>query len=723
MKNFCLKRLLLCILFAFGAAGCSPIQECITAIDNGNTFGKKTFFIDAGDPNPVLVPAGDRYSYEVKGDIMMGCRSDDIYVSVCTEPGNNCKDEPNKFFMTNDAWKDVNLPLADGDVLVVRSVTGSWSVRESQGNRDCLLAAGVGDQNKCLAENGQGLFVETQSGDPFELTAGVQSGKQAQFIQATDLKGTGAGGKNFRLRFMHKKNASTEETGPADPTNAKYLYEPGGYRLAVSFCKKKLNDFHDGKCLQTMKTKDGVAFYFDDAPGKDCNGDGDYNNNFGSYEVTIVNGQGKSDQGFQKFLSNIVTAYKAFLFGKGNGGTGGVVDAIYKGLTGQETFLKVVRASMALSIIFIGIGYVGGMIRMNWEGFVKLCFKYAVVMALVSENGWNIVYTYLGVNFTSGMDGMLMGIANIFREMVEGTQLPTVAFAKSQYLHDYATAGHEGVDALLNPAEKWQTVFEVANLPLSLMGNRNVWIKLSALLLSFPVGTFYFFVILIGVVMYFFALAKTVFNYMITLTLAAVMFTLLPIAAIFWMFGKTKFVFESVLNQLLTFFLQILLTMTFLMFFSIVIYAVMYAMMMFTVCFGCAMMIDFGLSEMLLNRFGDFDIVCIIWGYLPWGAGPMNDIWYRIGNFPVPIFRVGAFLVSVYMFQNTIDWITDLARRFGDAFDTSFSQVQLTNQAAGQVTSQPLRLARHTGGFVKHSGKEGFKTARQGIRTIKKMDV
>jgi type IV secretory pathway VirB6-like protein len=697
-----LAPLLALCLFLFA---CEPKDACIHRYDFNNAPGSETVFVDATKAAPTQLGGTVESTYKAEGEIYLGCEKKQVTVNLCpNKDGTGCDNTPDKLYVKDGQWVPSGITVEDGDVLMFSNISGNWSAKESQGN-GCLLSVGGEQEATCLAKEGKGLYI---TGNP--LTAE----KDKSFIELTTAAASGQGGDlatsaqigvaegmtlPLSFRFMHKEHSSSDKTVPADPSDKKYAYY-GGYIVSFNHCKKE-NRFENGACMTDSKTTLGSSFVIaDDKENAACKGDDDYSNNYGGYRVKAT----FQTTGLAGFLTEIVDAYKDFLFGEDR--ISGLVGTIYEGLVSQEVFWGVVRAAMTLAIVFIGLAHIAGLGMLNRKAFTLLTIKFGVIIAVTGPDGWDVIHRYVAVYFTDGVDQIIGQMAGVFSGMLEGNSVPSATVRESEHMWDYADIA---MTPLTTDTDSWRAVFQVVDNTFSLMFSRNAWAKIGALFTAWPLGTIYAVIIFACIIVFMITVAKAVMQYVLVITSVAMLLNLFPIIAIFWMFKKTGNLFEVWMKFMFTYFLQPIFVFTFVIIFCIMLYVAFYTMLSFTVCFQCVYELDLPFNEIFLfNAVGDFDIICVLRNYSPWGAGTQYDLLNRINNFPVPFYQVGVFVVITYLFYTGVEWVALFATSLGKAVSSGTAD-QFAPRVFQEILSTPTEAAATTVQLIRQMPTRGKK--------------
>jgi hypothetical protein len=152
--------------------------------------------------------------------------------------------------------------------------------------------------------------------------------------------------------------------------------------------------------------------------------------------------------------------------------------------------------------------------------------------------------------------------------------------------------------------------------------------------------------------------------------------------------------------------------------FNIFIYSIFYMILSFHVCWDCVIELDFMLTE-ALDAIGvpgveggvEFDQICIIHGYRPWGADNAQGLGGRLASTPTGIFFIISFMILIMAMGRFIDWVVQVMSTITGsgisvtrAADTAMKEGVATGVDAAQtgigVAKETASVARSAAGGV-----------------------
>ena len=272
-----------------------------------------------------------------------------------------------------------------------------------------------------------------------------------------------------------------------------------------------------------------------------------YEDNNGQYRVFIKSGVQNGGWDPISFCINIV---QTTLFGSGSGnGTdytgatgGGIIPGIYQAVAAQSGFVNAVQALLTLYIIFAAMGFLMGSIEMTQKELLDRVFKAIIITILIGPNSWNFFNQHIFIWFYEGT-GFVINI-----------------------LYQVAASGPGSSN------------------PLDFFFSEEIFIKLSALLLSSPTGWIFvavYIVMLVYLVQIYFDAAVL---YMTSLIMIGVLICIGPIFIALFLFEQTKSYFDNWLKQMMAYSIQMILVYAGILFMTMIIRNQVYNTLGFPTC-------------------------------------------------------------------------------------------------------------------------------------------
>ncbi|MBU6140040.1 MAG: type IV secretion system protein [Proteobacteria bacterium] len=135
-----------------------------------------------------------------------------------------------------------------------------------------------------------------------------------------------------------------------------------------------------------------------------------YRDNYGSYNVQIFGGVGKSK--FSGILESLVGLVEDSILGKvGDDGKreGGILRSMYQSIVTDSGFAQILQISLALYIAIFGAAHIWGLAEMNKKEIFGRVIKIGLIMLFVSPTSWEFYNTFIVGFFKDGLD-YLVGI-------------------------------------------------------------------------------------------------------------------------------------------------------------------------------------------------------------------------------------------------------------------------------------------------------------------------
>ena len=207
----------------------------------------------------------------------------------------------------------------------------------------------------------------------------------------------------------------------------------------------------------------------------------------------------------------------------------------------NNNYLKYVQALLVLYIASIGLGFVMGMMDMTHKELIIRVLKIGIVLQLTSPNSWEFFNCTFFSFFTNGVGeitGILFGQGNMATGAVSscsgvGACIPNVA-------------GIQAFDSAIAQLFSYDTTRKI----MSLM----VW-KIY--------GFFYVIIIYLVILVILYAILKSLLIFFVCYLALCILIVLAPIFITFILFNLTKNFFDNWLKELVSYFIQPIIILTF----------------------------------------------------------------------------------------------------------------------------------------------------------------
>lgn len=227
-------------------------------------------------------------------------------------------------------------------------------------------------------------------------------------------------------------------------------------------------------------------------------------------------------------ISNLVDKIRGYLFGT-NDNSAGVAQYVFNTLVGNSGIISAIRALLVLYIAYSGFSFMLGISQLNQkEGSIKLV-KMGIVLMLLSPDSWEFFNTTAFKLITDGSLDVLVKIITpsdaTEADLAALSQTPTLIFSSFD--------------------ESFRVLFGTVT-----------WLKISALLLSTPMGIVVCMMTIFAAVIYAICIAKATLLYLSSLIGIAILLSVSPVFLCFILFKYTKQMFDSWWKTLLSYALQ-----------------------------------------------------------------------------------------------------------------------------------------------------------------------
>lgn len=664
------------LLLFLGA--CHGEPTCIDAADKSMLVksGRLTVGPNSGVVTVQTDPDMADFDIQAEGRIYLDCDENRVTVNLCASnaacglagaippaggvPGGVAGALPgggNRVVEAGADWTDSGITLGAGEFIIIKNITGEWTVRESSGNRLCLLATGVRTEGVCNATDGEGLYIATEnSEDNGKEISTFFPGTQGEmlFVSSEMLGGGGA----LQMRYAHRKSYQDGELVGADPALPEYNYDVSGYNITYVHCTNA-HVKEDGACLTEDTDAGGNRTFSIGGGGGGCANDGSPDNDFGAYEVSYrMSKDGVPEP--SPFLSKIIIAYQNFLFG--DDAAPGMIGRVYQATVGNDIVQRLIKGFMVLSVIFLGYGYISGVLYTDAKKLFNFFMKLVVVSALISTEGWDILERYVLVFFTEGIPDIIALYADTFTLFFEDVSIPQTQLNDGANIA-LATGYSESALQPYTPPpyeHAWEAIFMFYDLLLNLIFTKAFIFKLGSLLSSFPMGFVAVTAITVGIFYMLMGVAHILLSLIVAFTMLATSIIVLPVILPMWLFNKTSSIFVTLTQTIFAAFLVPIFVVPLLILISSFLYISLVGLFDFTACKLCLVRLDMGWLGTIIEVAANINL-CLMQLYAPWGAGFNHPMEMRFANFPIGIGEMLTFTIFAVMTNRAIYFATGLA--------------------------------------------------------------
>lgn len=345
---------------------------------------------------------------------------------------------------------------------------------------------------------------------------------------------------------------------------------------------------------------------------------------------------------------------------------GEATERLFRAFTDSDAYQAAVGGAMTLMVVIFAVGFTIGVIQVSFQQVLTRLVKLGLIAAVISPAGWIFFSDYAVTFFMDGTDDLVKGIIQIGT----GTTTPLPADATPFYQLDKLA------EFLIQP----DTI-------IAIMG---------ATFAGGPYGMMMGALMAIASWGFVTMLIKALRIYAVTFVARSLLLGVAPIFIVFLLFDRTKQMFSSWLNALISMSLQPILLFTFLSFFMVLLESSAKDMFSAELCWteftssrGTANPLSFwrfkdenGLlhtSEMTWEG----SIQCLIEGKTKTGG--------ECPEFPINIIDILSFLILVYLAQRFADVIDRMANELSNTFislDAGGKIDQFVQQATNAATGQ-----------------------------------
>lgn len=298
---------------------------------------------------------------------------------------------------------------------------------------------------------------------------------------------------------------------------------------------------------------------------------------------------------------------------------GAATQKLYEAFTQNAGYQKAVYASLVLMVLIFGVGFTMGVIQPSFGQVLIRLVKFGLVVSLVSSTGWAFFNMYVVTFFNQGTDDLIVAVTQI------GTGVQAPPNSTPFYQLDKIAEFVIHPDSII--------------MAMGMVGTGG------------PFGLFMGGLSVITLMMFVKVLVKALQIYAISYVARSLLLGLGPIFIVFLLFDKTKQLFQSWVNALVSLSLQPILLFTFLSFFIVLIESAARDMLSTELCWGEFKSQEGTPNKMSFWRLTDPKTGQPIASEMTW-KGSMDCIISGEGNcpeFPVSIIDTLTFLMLVYL--------------------------------------------------------------------------
>lgn len=328
--------------------------------------------------------------------------------------------------------------------------------------------------------------------------------------------------------------------------------------------------------------------------------DGNKNNNYGQYEVSIDT-TSKNSTFIGKMVSAIFTPIQQQVQT--------VTIFFWDNTINNTSFKNIIKAMLVLYMVILGIFFAAGFTQMTQTDMILRVVRIGIVLAVINPQSFEFFNTYLFNLFTNGQNQLIDVITNS------------------------SSTNYNTLDV--------NSAFGFSNYVLNAIFSSNFWSLMLSMFLWFPIGWLVFLLLLVAFVQYTIAIFSILIMYLMATTAVQFLIALGPIFIAMILFDKTRTLFTSWINALVAFTMQPVIAFAAVMLLSMLINGAIYNIMSIEITWKCVLPIYINLGAL-----GKFDLFCIYW---------LN---------PGPGVNILSFLIEVIVFMiliNLLKKVTTLA--------------------------------------------------------------
>lgn len=527
----------------------------------------------------------------------------------------------------------------------------------------------------CKGINGQYMQIRVgENGEPIDVFDYKKDFKQGVYVYNTTLPLDIESGSKLYVRILDDKDHDWDgDSNPdylGDNSYTKVVY--GEYNESIGV-REVLSGSNTGEYFVDVTTKSSTKSFFSDLTG------------------------------------NIINPIKEMLYGNPRTGEPGITQSFFNSMTKNGSYVEMIRALLALSIIFFAFSYMLGLTDVSFPLFMSYVFKLAVVIMLISPTSWEYFNRYLFEFFINGIDNLLYVLNKDLTNII-GSGSSGSGYDLTQTIPVDSSGVEGAVDAievteksnyLANQEKISKDPFGFVNQTFSLFFNGPTNMKILSLVTSSTISIIFAIMIYSGIIIYLFVIVKAFLIYITSMIMVAFMIFLGPIFIPMILFETTRGLFEGWIKNLMTFVLQPVVVLCCLAIFNVFVFSIFHNMMSYSVCWECVMRINLPISE-IMNAPTNFDQICLFSNYIPWGIDPSSgSLVDRLNSLPVSIIDAFVFVLMTSAMLLFTDWGMQVSLALiGSQSSTGVSA------AVNQATSNIREFASSTAQGIRNIGKE-----------------
>ncbi|WP_233497106.1 TrbL/VirB6 family protein [Anaplasma ovis] len=517
------------------------------------------------------------------------------------------------------------------------------NLRVTLPTRDDAVKAGFSDIDK---------YLELDRDYEISTRLGYGVGTLVLTLQYPQQNGTSSGTQHGNKILVGSYKLKVKKDCGAHLQNSLYYTFSEGYpeySPGAADNKSHKLDFMNESEIQISKAQNtrGDLYY-----GVRDNGDGT-SNNVGHFEIKATIAKTPP-----KFFSHIVKwtedRVRSALYGNKDGGKESVVAGMYRHISTDGPFIRLVNALLILYVMISALYFFLGFSRASIFQLFIIFAKIIIVVYVIRPDSWTFFNDHLFKLFTDGPKSFIA--------------IMTGGVGNSD---DFGF-----MDGILYRFSVSQT-----------------WIQLLALIFSGPVGWLTVVLIFWGLFLLVECMFSAVVIYLISIMLIALLLCIAPFFLICVLFKRTKAIFDAWIKVLLQTAMQPVLIFSCIALMVQIVNSVIYAMLNFQVCEACVLSLDLKIATLCVLRF------LLPMGIVP--IMPVSDVvreLYNTGDtiligIPGPLFNV---LIFVAVAHATRDFVISSGEMCSIMFG-AFTNLSDVGGNAAQALLSIVGMDRMTG--------------------------
>jgi type IV secretion system protein VirB6 len=320
-------------------------------------------------------------------------------------------------------------------------------------------------------------------------------------------------------------------------------------------------------------------------------------------------------------------------------------EKLFRAFTSNAAYQNAVYWAMVLMVVFFGVAFTIGIIQVSFAQVLIRLIKLGIVMAVVSSAGWTFFSDYAVKFFMDGTDELVTKI------MAIGTGATTIPAGATPFYQLDRLAGF-----LIQP-----------DTLVAIMGSTFAGGPYGMAMGGLMAMAMWGFVMLV---------IKCLRTYAVTFVGRSLLLGIAPVFIVFLLFERTKQLFSSWLNALLSMSLQPILLFTFLSFFMVLIESAGKDMLKADLCWTEYNSVQGTDNKLAFWRFKDPKTEQLMTSQMTW-EGSLSCLMTGKGKdggtcpeFPLSIVDILCFLILVYIAQRFAEVIDRIANDLSNTFIT-----------------------------------------------------